>query len=290
MSNQQNRLTMSCIKNSTQAENKSLIIRSVITACDFGTIAEEECNGEIRIFEKNLLSSTTNYILILVEIDKKNTLAVIYEQLDDFCDVSSVLGRYYEIVEVEFILDPISKNTLILFQEKIDMTTGIYETSDYLKGYLWNGNFYSQVLNTPFNIKAYWNNAWIDCNSQNKLWEKAAQNCNYTWNNVDKIVLYIYKSQEYSISNVEESVSLPEEKTFQLVESRFVVETFSWSSKWDCFILYEGKQKSTGEDVAVIHDLNNYVYSIVENVSPQYVVRTLNNEHLVISQEELELV
>lgn len=290
MSNQQNQLTMSCIQNCTKPENKSRIIRSVIAACDIGTLTEEDCEGEIRIFEKNLLNNTTNYILILVEIDKKNTLAVIYQQNDDLCDVVAVLGRYYEIVEINFILDPISKNTLILFQEKINMATGIYETTDFLKGYLWNGNFYSQVLNTPFNIKAYWNNAWIDCTCQNKLWEKAAQNCNFTWNNVDKIILYIYRAQEYSVSSEKESVNLPEENTFQIVKSRFVVETLSWSSKWNCFILYEGKQKATGEDVAVIHDLNNYVYSIVENVSPKYVICTSDNEHLVISQEELELM
>lgn len=290
MSSQENKLSMSCIKNCTQAENKSLIIRSVVTACDAGTLTEEGDTCEIKIFEKNLLNNNTNYILVLVAFDKNNTLAVIYEQEDDFCMVSSVLGRYYEIVEVNFILDPISKNTLILLKEQVDMATGIYETSDFLKGYLWNGSFYSQVVNTPFNIKAYWNNAWIDCSSQNKRWEKAMQNCNLTWNNIDKIILYLYRAQEYSISSVEESVNLPEDHTFQVVESRFVVETLSWSSKWNCFILYEGKYKSTGEAVAVIHNLNNYVYSLVEDVSPQYVICTSNNEHFVISQEELEIM
>ena len=289
MPSQENELSMSCIKNCTQAENKSLIIRSVVTACDIGTLSEED-TGEIRIFEKNLLNTNTNYILILVELDKCNTLAVIYEQKDNFCVVSSVLGRYYEIVEVNFILEPISKNTLILLKEKVDMATGIYETSDFLKGYLWNGNFYSQVLNTPYNIKAYWNNAWIDCSSQNKQWEKAQQNCNLTWNNVDKIILYIYRAQEYSISNIEDSINLPEDNTFQIVESRFVVETLSWSEKWNCFILYEGVCKTTGQDVGVIHDLNNYVYSLVEDVSPQYVVCTESNEHMVISQQDLELM
>ncbi len=290
MPNQQNKLSMSCIKNCTQPENKSLIIHSMITACDAGTLSEEDCQGEIRIFEKNLLNNDTNFILILVQFDKNNTLAAIYEQYGDFCTISSVLGRYYEIVEVNFILEPISKNTLILFREQVDMATGIYETSDFLKGYLWNGNFYFQVLNTPYNIKAYWNNAWIDCSSQNKQWEKAQQNCNLTWNNVDKIILYIYRAQEYSISNVEDSINLPEDNTFQIVESRFVVETLSWSEKWNCFILYEGVCKTTGQDVGVIHDLNNYVYSLVEDVSPQYVVCTESNEHMVISQQDLELM
>ena len=290
MPNQQNKLTMYCIKNCTQSENKTLIIQSVVSAFGSGTLKEEDCDGKIRIFEKNLLNDNTNYILVLVQFDKKNTLAVIYEQDNDYCTVFSVLGRYYEIVTVEFILEPISKNMLILFCEQVNMATGIYETNDFLKGYLWNGNFYSQVLNTPFNIKAYWNNAWINCNSQNKLWEKAQQSCNFTWNNVDKIVIYIYRAQEYSVSNVEESINLPEDNTFEIVKSRFVVETYSWSEKWNCFILYEGRHKSTGEDVAVIHDLNNYVYSLVENVSPQYVICTSDKEHLVISQQQLELI
>ena len=54
MPNQQNKLSMSCIKNCTQPENKSLIIHSIITACDAGTLSEENCQGEIKIFEKNL--------------------------------------------------------------------------------------------------------------------------------------------------------------------------------------------------------------------------------------------
>ena len=56
------------------------------------------------------------------------------------------------------------------------------------------------------------------------------------------------------------------------------------------FIIYYGKYKYNGEAESVINNLNNYVYSLVEDVSPQYVICTSNQEHLVISQEELEVM
>ena len=76
MPNQQNKLSMSCIKNCTQPENKSLIIHSIITACDAGTLSEENCQGEIKIFEKNLLNNDTNFILILHLLQYMNNMEI----------------------------------------------------------------------------------------------------------------------------------------------------------------------------------------------------------------------
>ncbi len=287
MSGQEITLSKEIIKNCTQNENKVLITQSVLEACQTGKQADMSICGEVEVLEARLLDNDNFYILVLVCFDKKNTLAVVYEETSELYKVFAVLGHFYEIAEVKFILEPISKNTMILLREKVDMAMGVYETSEWLKGYLWNGKFYYQVLNIPFNIKAYWNNAWI-AYDKNKQWEKVEQNCNYTWDNIDKIVLYLYKAQEYSISNVEGSVDLPDDNTFQTVRSRFVVEAYNWSRVWNCFILYEGRYKVTGQTVAVIIDLSKYVYSLVEPVSQRYVIYTSENEYLVIPDKDLE--
>ncbi len=288
MFRQENVLSKAVVRDLTNEENRSLIVKSVLDAYGAGMKVEENFNGDIRTYEHSLLGNNENYLLVFIQFDKKNTIGVIYREEGESYLFFSVLGRFYEIKDIFFIEEPNSKNTMILLKEKVNMALGAYETNEFLKGFLWNGNFFYQVLNAVYTIEAYWNTAWT-AYSDKKQWERAAQSSNFAWNNSQKLILYLYETQEYCISSVEDEVNLPASHTFQPVQSRFVIETYIWNEKWGCFILYESQYKISGETVAVVQDLNNSIYSLVEDLIRKYVIYTPQKELLVVSEEDLEL-
>lgn len=279
------------LKACNNAVNKEKIIANILNA--LGTAQEISNQSQIIVrvyYAKIQPNKKQKDALISIQFDSKNTIVVLYETQDrKMYNFVSILGRFYIIKEISFIFEKQNNSDIILLKEFINMSLGCYEDTTFLKGYLWENGIFKQVLKITKDVEAFWNSAWID-NNEKRQWERIILSSELKWIKTEALVLFLYQTQEYSISTDKNNKRLPDKHTFQSVNNRFVQENFVWNKYWNRFILFESVYKKTGKKVAVIQNLSNSPYSLVEGPIEKCVICDNSNEIKVISQKDLEQI
>lgn len=277
------------LKSCNNTVNKEKIINSVLN----GIGAVQEVSNQARIiihvyYGKIQPNKKQKDALISIQFDSKNTVIVLYGTEDGKAyHFVSFLGRFYTIKEILFLFEKENNSDIILLKEFVSMKLGCYEDTTFLKGYIWDNCIFKQVLEIVKDVEALWNSAWVD-NSQKEEWEKVVLTSETKWAKAEALVLFLYETQEYSISTEKNEKILPDKNTFQPVNNRFVQENFIWNKNWNRFILFESIYKKTGKKVAVIQNLSNSPYSLVEGPIEKCVIYDDSDEIKIISQKDLE--
>ena len=73
------------------------------------------------------------------------------------------------------------------------------------------------------------------------------------------------------------------------MSERVVPEKIVWSNDWQRFIIKEGTEKSTGQKVAILEDLDNSPYALYEgylNVGDRYrILREDGSQDIVLKSQ-----
>lgn len=277
------------LKSCNNAVNKEKIINSVLSG--IGAVQKVSNQSEIiiRVYYGKIQSNKKQKdALISIQFDSKNTVIVLYDTKDGKTyHFVSLLGRFYTIKEILFLFEKENNSDIILLKEFVSMKLGCYEDTIFLKAYIWKNCVFKQVLEIVKDVEAFWNSAWID-DSQKEKWERVVLTSETKWVKAEALVLFLYETQEYSISTERNKKILPDKNTFQPVNNRFVQENFVWNKNWNRFILFESIYKKTGKKVAVIQNLSNSPYSLIEGPIEKCIIYDDADEIKVISQKDLE--
>ena len=100
-------------------------------------------------------------------------------------------------------------------REQVNQSLGSFEQSDILRGYVFDGKEYQDVLNTPQKIESSWNNLWNKGELQEpSLWRRVTEETESKWTGGDEPSLTIIEnlaSSPYLLAD------LPDFKDYRIV-------------------------------------------------------------------------
>ena len=202
--------------------------------------------------------------VVILQITPQNAVSAVYTPNgDDFHYIGST-GEYFLVQNVYFVPYRGSVNDMILIEEQANQKVGAQEKSSFLRGYIFEDGAFQEIISIPQNIEAYWNMRWEPGKeNEDNLWKKISQKTEPIWNETNYPVLNLMHYQTYAVSD-EDTEMIPEEDTFQVQKERAITEQFIWSNEWNRMIMGEKIEKATGQKVAVIEDLANSPYALLD--------------------------
>lgn len=209
---------------------------------------------------------------ILALLQKQNNCYVLITYLDDFLPITK--------------LDTVEMNThdILLSEEKHNERLGAFSETTMIK--LWN--WHDKNLNLVWNEYSFWEINWLSTwenpKSDPVKWIKLINNAAITYHPTPKPNIYVVFKQ-YRYEAFSDQKTLPDDRFFDLKDSRLIKDTYYWDSNWQKFILFTGTIKkdntATNEKVAVLKDMDHHLESFTNK----------NNTYQVINQhKQIKLV
>ena len=198
-------------------------------------------------------------------------------RLGPFCDVESVEFRYME---------NLSKNAVFL-REKVNQSLGCFESDEFIRGYAFIDDILTPVISITADIETYWNDNFSSESSENK-WEKITQKSEVKWISGDCPEIILTKEQNLFCAKGNSSERINSDEDFINVDSRIITETYTWSDKWEKFILGEKVFIPTGETVAVLEDMSSLPYSLAGLDSSRSRILFENGDISVVNNKDLK--
>jgi hypothetical protein len=178
------------------------------------------------------------------------------------------LGKIDDLFKIESIqILETGKNqkSILFFREIADQMLGAFESDVFLRAYKWDGNKFNSVFNVIQNYRAYWNELWDKVKTpEDSHWLSIAQQGEADYIATPVPTVYLKAVQKYLESYQTNLVNLPSDEEFELKRQRDLSQTYYWSSKWNNFIIGEGTELKTGNVVAIIEDLSQGPFSLIE--------------------------
>ena len=242
----------------------------------------------VDVYYGNILDGEEPEAVVAVCFGPKSTFVVVYASNGDTYEYYESLGYFYAVNDVDFI--PIKNKDIdaVVIQEEMDQRLGSFELTEFLKGYLYDGNMFLSVVNVPTDIDATWYESWGSGGAKDARWQKIVQDTDVNWNTVDNTTMELIQHQSYLISD--ETGSMPEPESFQPKEERIVEREYFWSDAWFAFILGEGIDKESGERIAILDIRADSPYSLAEEGIACYQILRKGGEMGVVAADCIELI
>lgn len=258
-------------KNLETDETKERIIKQILNHFKLKDNFQDITPDRLHIHYESVLSPDSTDAVAVLKLDKKNSLISVYSINEDDFQFEAPLGRFYDVTEITFVPFGESGQKIVVLREEVNMHFGAFERNVFMKGYLWQEGLFGLVLNVSNELISYWNATWLDQNA-NPEWMRLTLKSDVKWECEDNAILYLFEAQEFSSSNDPKSIELPHDRSFVVKNSRFIVEEFHWSSKWNYFVLYERLLIKNNQTVAVLKDIEMTPYSLVNGPIQKSVV------------------
>lgn len=237
----------------------------------------------------------SNQIILTGNYGPKLTLIGVYEENNGIYNFFAPVGTFYEVPSIETVnLKPLNKN-LIFLKEYADQKIGSYERSEFSRGFLWDGEKFKLVFSTQNNIIADWNDLWNEPGFQTGIpsqsqWRKVTEDTKLYLDNADIPKIKAVRNQNYLLSSNTDAKNIPTDDTYTVANSRTIEDIYTWSDKWQQFILDEKILSTTGEEVAIIEDFGSLPYALLDAFEP-YVdklrVVTSEGTAMLVNREDL---
>lgn len=286
-------ITLDEIQNSATRQNREKIAQTVLEDTGFQdryTPSEAE-NIIIEFANVSNASETPKQdVIISVSFGPKDSILAVYTPIDgnQYKFVGS-LGQFFDILDINTMPIPDKDYEMILIRERADQRIGAFEDSTFLKGYLWDGEKFNQVLNVPSRIKTSWNNNLLEGKKEEFPWIRINEETDISTATEPTVGFNLVHYQNYQRSTDNTSENIPLDDTFHTISERVVPEKLVWSNDWQRFIIKEGTEKSTGQKVAILEDLDNSPYALYEgylNVGDRYrILRQDGTQDIVLKSQ-----
>ncbi len=258
-------LTQKQIDNPNTLENKEEIARSVLESTGRSEQYDLRDLGDVTVYLGSDVTGNPQDAIVTVSFGPKNTVVAAYTADGNVYEYTGDLGDFYGVQNIRFVPVPELKKEIVIVREQVNQSLGSFEQSDILRGYVFDGKEYQDVLNTPQKIESSWNNLWNKGELQEpSLWRRVTEETESKWTGGEEPSLTITRYQSYLESDDKGEGEVPADDTFQEKDSRVVVERFFWSDEWNRFILDEAVEVATGQPVAIIENLASSPYLLAD--------------------------
>lgn len=275
-------------------ENKKNIAQGVLEDTKRQDLYNINDLERVELYFGNITDSDDKDVVVAVNFGAKNTIVAGYKRDGENYTYIGDVGSFYEVSDIEFISVPSEEQDVVVVNEFINQQLGAYETAEYLQGFFYDDGEFVQVLKSPTNIDAGWNDTWDNENGNENLWKKIHQESSNEWiiGEVEKnknTNLELIRYQKYYTSEEGEKTVIPKDETFIKSDERIIKEKFTWSDKWGKFILGEGVEKSTGKKVAILEERDASPYYLAGYVENKLLVEFENGEEKLVNNKDINI-
>lgn len=249
----------------TEANRKSIAKKVLADTGNSQRFTPEEVK-KITIYGRDVFGDEAQEAVIELSISPSTSILAVYTpQKDGSYAFVANLGEFFDIQNVQFLPIKGLDDNILLVRENVNQNIGAFEKSSLIKGYLWNGKEFNQVLNLAENIDANWNDLWTGNTTDNQSrWRKIKERTDITYSDGATPKLQLIHNQQYAVSDDITNKNIPKEGTFTTQKDRIVTENLFWSPTWKTFILGEKMETRTKEPVAVLEDYGASPYALLE--------------------------
>lgn len=262
MTQPQNELTQKQIDNPNTESNQTDIAKSVLNST--GRSEQYDLNDleEVVVYVGSEATNREDNAVVTLNFGPKNTVVAAYRSDGSVYEFTGDLGDFYGVENITFVpVEGLGKEVIII-QERINQSLGSFEQTDVMRGYVYDGNKYQSVLNTPQKIQSSWNDIWNKGLDNPSLWRRITEETENKWVGGKEPYFQVTRYQTYLESDNKDEMVEPEDDTFEQKKERVVVEQFYWSEEWQRFILKEAIEKETGQKVAIVENLQASAYQL----------------------------
>lgn len=291
---QTEQLTQKQISNPDNAQNQSDIAKNVLEST--GRSDDYNLNDveKVTVYYGNVQDLDESYkdVVISVNFGPKNTVVAVYTPNGEVYEYVADVGNFYNVENIQFVpLQDLGKEVIVI-QEQANQQAGGLEDSTFLRGYIYEGGqTLENVLHTPIQIDATWNDIWEEPGVTNEAnWRRVQDKAQPQWNlnGGSSPTLDLSRYQEYLISQGDDSRRLPEEEEFVSQSKRIITERIYWSPEWKRFLIGEAIEKATGAPVAVLENRDNSPYVLAGFVENSYLIERQDGTQEILPVDQLE--
>lgn len=153
-------LTQKQIENPNTLENKEDIAKSVLESTGRSGQYDLQDLGDVTVYLGSDVTGNPQDAIVTVSFGPKNTVVAAYTADGNVYEYTGDLGDFYGVQNIRFVPVPELKKEIVIVREQVNQSLGSFEQSDILRGYVFDGKEYQDVLNTPQKIESSWNNLW----------------------------------------------------------------------------------------------------------------------------------
>lgn len=243
-------------------------------------------SSDLRIAYGNVTGDTQKDAIFIVRIGPKNTIVVVYEKMDSVYKFKGLVNNFMEIKDVKTAKVTGNSEEIIMLFERTDQMIGAFEVSIVLRAYRWNLDKFEQILEAQKDYKSYWNELFDNKKPKDKShWLKIEQLANTDNDDNEKIHFKI--NQKYQRSKQTNSIDMPKEEDFQILNERNFSKLYYWNNKWKHYILGEGVEIYTGLIVAILEDLEQQPFSLIEP-DKRYKIKRLDGKISTVDKNTIQ--
>lgn len=278
-------------ENSTGAKKRELetkIIENIITNLLRFEDIPLASSSDLRIVYGNVTGNAQKDAIFIVKIGPKNTIVVVYEKTDLGYKFKGLVNNFMEIRDVKTAKVTGNSEEIIMLFERINQMIGAFEDSIVLRAYRWNPSLdkFEQILEAQKDYKSYWNELFDNKKPKDEShWLKIEQLASTDNNDDEKINFKV--NQKYQRSKQTNSVNMPKDEDFQTLNERNFSKLYSWNNKWKHYILGEGVEMYTGLIVAILEDLEQQPFSLIES-DRRYKIKRLDGEISTVDKNTIQ--
>jgi len=244
---------------------KVKIIKNVLTVIDKKYDSDIINDSVLTILQGDVVGDDLTDAVFVVSMGGKDTVIAVYSKLGSNYTYSGKIDNLFEIKAIQTLEMGEGEKGIIIFRELADQMLGAYESGVFLRAYKWNGNEFDSVFNVIESYTAYWNELWDKVKSaEDSYWLNITQESISNYSATPTPTVYLKGTQKYLESKKSNLINLPNYNEFETKAQRGLLQTYYWSNKWNNFIIGEGTEVKSGDVVAIIDDLSQEPFSLVE--------------------------
>lgn len=262
--------TITKYENSTGTEKRNLetkIIENIFNNLGRASDIPLASSSELTVTNGDVVGDNQQDLIFTVKIGPRNSVVVVYKKVGNEYEFAGLVDNFYEVQDIEVIKVDDNEKYLIMVRERVNQMLGAYEDSIFLRAYKWDekDNKFKIVLSLQEKYKSMWNELWDNVKPKEEShWLAVNQDAKTTKSKDNYDTLYLKGIQEYKQSNKTNQIDTPNDSEFSTLSKRNLSQVYNWSNKWQHYILGEGTEIPTGQKVAILQDMEQDVFDLVE--------------------------
>jgi hypothetical protein len=227
--------------------------------------------------------------VVVLRQGSKKCVIVLYEKHKNVYRFAASVDTFTDVREAQVLPIREQDGGVIIVRDRIISENA---QATYIKGYAWQDDHFTQVLNIMEQY-CWYHNELTDNNkpADKSNWKRLSQRADMVWQDDESPVLHVLFHQTYGLSIATGQEKQPPDTGFELVRNRDIMEQYVWSGKWMHFILFEATNLENGEPCAVIEDLAGSPYGMLseyESRSDKFRVKYLDGETAIVDKSDIK--
>lgn len=212
--------------------------------------------------ELDLLPGGGKELVVAISLPPQEGLVAVYSRQGNRlvyrCKISSLFPvTHLSGIEVDF-----SEQQMLVVDQHQDEMLGAFFTADYKEFFIWNGRYFTRVLGLITGYSAFWNQAWDGAGEgAHWLWLRQVPQVEY---GEGGSIIRVKLDQALLQSKSQDTDSIPGKEDFIKRHGRTVTQEYRWSTSWGRYIIGEGVDRLTGEEVAVLEDYSKSISGLLD--------------------------